>query len=126
MDSSGDESGQEEDEPRPVENNVDVGFDRMSVDLYLTRLAEEGTLEPKHVTQYLSWGHRTVCVGADVVTLRFLRGMHGGTGCSKRQGQEMLSFLHSLGGPASVLPKDIRSCWDMINKVQHQHSLCKG
>ena len=110
MESSGNESGQEGDVPPSDNDDGEVGEDRITVDLYLSRLAEEGTLEPGHVTQYLSWGNRSVCVGADVITLRFLCAMHGGTGCSKRQGQEMLAFLHRLGGPASFLPKDIRSC----------------
>jgi hypothetical protein len=87
-----------------------------SVPEYLEQLAETGALDNGHVMQYVDWGVHQ-CNPAHGTMLRFLRAMHGGTGASRRQGQEMLSFVNGLGDSGWGMPNTIKQCWAEVDKV---------
>ena len=84
---------------------------------YLDALSEDGTLCPVHVMQYMLWGKRRITTEGKLKTLLFLRAMYGGTGASRRQGQEMLSFVHGLGVAPLGMPRQIKDCWLLVTKV---------
>jgi hypothetical protein len=87
-----------------------------SVHEYLEQLAATGALDNAHVMQYVDWGVHP-CNPAHGTMLRFLRAMHGGTGASRRQGQEMLSFVNGLGDSGWGMPTTIKKCWAEVDKV---------
>ena len=99
---------------------VDVVGADLSVVKYLERLSEEGRLCPKHVMQYMLWGKRRSTDEGTLKTYMFLRAMYGGTGASRRQGQEMLKFIHSMGVAPAGMPTQIRDCWSLVTKVKHE------
>ena len=89
----------------------------VSVMKYLDTLSAEGRLCPSHVMQYMQWGKRRKAQEGTMKTLLFLRAMYGGTGASRRQGQEMLNFVHGMGVAPVGMPRQIHDCWSMVNKV---------
>jgi hypothetical protein len=91
---------------------------KVSVVEYLETLSMEERLCPEHVMQYMLWCKRRTTDEGTLKTFLFLRAMYGGTGASRRQGQEMLQFLHSMGVLPAGMPSQIRDCWSLVTKVQ--------
>jgi hypothetical protein len=95
----------------------DVDACCFSVVEYLDGLSDNGTLDTAHVLQYMDWGVDK-CDPQHIPTLRFLRAMYGGTGASRRQGQEMLHFIHGISDGTLGIPKTIAACWENVDKVR--------
>jgi hypothetical protein len=109
----------DEDSVEDVTSEVgDAMLTRLTVSMYLDELSLEGRLCPTHVMQYMLWGKRRINSEGKLKTLLFLRAMYGGTGASRRQGQEMLNFVHSLGAVPHGMPDQIQSCWKLVTKVR--------
>jgi hypothetical protein len=93
---------------------------QQTVSDYLDTLSAEGRLRPQHVLQYMLWGKRRSTTEGTLKTFLFLRAMYGGTGASRRQGQEMLDFVHSMGAIPAGMPRQIKHCWSLVTKVNHK------
>jgi hypothetical protein len=112
-----DDDDYDADEPHHATDDEEVVLEQFeTVQDYFEKLANSGTLEEKHVLQYTLWGTCGV-KPCDTKTLRFLRAMHGGTGASRRAGNEMLAFIHGLETPTPELPFTVDMCWDVVDKV---------
>jgi hypothetical protein len=99
------------------EGPMEVYGRKLTVEEYLDTLSAEGRLCPAHVLQYMLWGKGRSTDEGTMTTYLFLRAMYGGTGASRRQGQEMLRFIHSLNAVPAGMPTQIRDCWSLVAKV---------
>jgi len=82
-------------------------------------LGEGGGIAPDvPVAQPAIYFHRSLLGDKTKEILDFLGTAEMGDGCSREHAQGWLDYQHRNGGRnASVLPKDIRTCWQHVAKV---------
>jgi hypothetical protein len=82
-------------------------------------LVEGGGIAPDvPVAQPAIYFHRSLLGDKTKEILDFLGTAEMGDGCSREHAQGWLDYQHRNGGRnASVLPKDIRTCWQHVAKV---------
>jgi hypothetical protein len=117
--SIGDIVQEDDDEPMqlqedPVELNPE---DRTYIAHYLDALSKVGTLDNAAIVKYVEWGHFNPTKD-DIETLRFMRSMFCGTGASRRTADEVLAYVHTMGGLSYRLPKTIDACWIKVEQVK--------
>ena len=86
-----------------------------SLEEYLANLERNGTLDPTHMVQYLSW-KRVPLTDEVLEVCKFLRSVESGSGCSDGAARHSLLYAKSLGGRADLLPKTMDS-WSKVAKV---------
>jgi hypothetical protein len=87
-----------------------------SLEEYLANLERNGTLDPTHMVQYLSW-KRVPLTDEVLEVCKFLRSVESGSGCSDGAARHSLLYAKSLGGRADLLPKTMETCWSKVAKV---------
>jgi hypothetical protein len=95
---------------------ADAVVPRDSIDAHFTKLEAAGTLDCKHVLQYLGWGKVTLTEKNREVC-RFLRSVEQGGGASVSSMRANLDYARTLGGRGNLLPRTVRCCWARVEKV---------
>jgi hypothetical protein len=97
--------------------------DDFSIATHMDVLERLGTLDIKHVLQYVGWG-KVELSAKDLEVCRFLRSVEMGGGASHMSMRASLDYVRSVGGRGDLLPKTVRTCWSRVEKVRYFNSQC--
>ena len=103
-----------EEEVQTSDDDADVPY--MDLEDYIQHLERQGTLDTKHMLQYISWKRQPLT--EEVLEIcKFLRSVECGGGSSNGGALEYLRYAKSLGGRGDLLPKSVVTCWRKLSKV---------
>jgi hypothetical protein len=97
--------------------------DDFSIATHFDVLERLGTLDIQHVLQYVGWG-KVELSAKDLEVCRFLRSVEMGGGASHMSMRASLDYVRSVGGRGDLLPKTVRTCWSIVEKVRYFNSQC--
>ena len=92
----------------------------ITVEDYIKDLTDESRQEimynPAVVLRYMSWRRRKL-TDQETEVLRFLRCVSFGNGLSHAHTKELLLYVRTLGGKASVLPRSVVTLWKVMQNA---------
>ena len=92
----------------------------ITVEDYINHLTEESRQEimynPAVVLRYMAWRRRKL-TEQETEVLRFLRCVSFGNGLSHAHTKELLLYVRTLGGKASVLPRSVVTLWKVMQNA---------
>ena len=97
--------------------------DDFSIATHMNVLKRLGTFDTQHLLQYVGWGKLELSA-KDLEVCRFLRSVEMGGGASHMSMRANLDYVRSVGGRGDLLPKTIRTCWSIVEKVRYFNSQC--
>ena len=100
--------------------NMFADEQEITVEDYITHLTDESRQEimynPEVVLRYMAWRRRKL-TEQETEVLRFLRCVSFGNGLSHAHTKELLLYVRTLGGKASVLPRSVVTLWKVMQNA---------
>ena len=100
--------------------NMFADEQELTVEDYIKDLTDESRQEimynPAVVLRYMAWRRRKL-TEQETEVLRFLRCVSFGNGLSHAHTKELLLYVRTLGGKASVLPRSVVTLWKVMQNA---------
>ena len=103
-----------------IDENMFAEEQEITVEDYINALTDESRetimYNPAVVLRYMSWRRRKL-TDQETEVLRFLRCVSFGNGLSHAHSKELLHYVRTLGGKASMLPRSVVTLWKVMQNA---------